>query len=72
MELTLATIRIEPVLDQKTGFYFIEIYHPADAPRPFVTTDPRYASAAAAENDTIAILAAAANNPSAPAIAPAN
>lgn len=59
----MATIRIEPVLDGKTGFYFVEIYHPADAQKPFVTTAPRYASAAAAENDTIAILAAATNNP---------
>jgi hypothetical protein len=72
MELKLATIRIEPVLDRQSGFYFVEIYHPADAQRPFVTTEPRYASAAAAENDTIAILAAGANNPVAPAITPAD
>ena len=57
-------IRIEAVLDEKTGFYFVEIYHPADAAQPFVTTEPRYASAAAAETDTIAILAAAASKPS--------
>jgi hypothetical protein len=63
----VATIRIEPVLDRKSGFYFVEIYHPADAQRPFVTTEPRYASAASAENDTIAILAAATNNPVLPA-----
>ena len=59
----MPVIRIEAVLDEKTGFYFVEIYHPPDAPQPFVTTEPRYASAAAAENDTIAILAAGANKP---------
>ena len=56
-------IRIEAVEDQKSGNYFVEIYYPADAKEPFVTTEPRYKSAAAAENDTIAILAAAANRP---------
>ncbi len=54
-------IRIEAVQDPKTGNYFVEIYNPADAEQPFVTTEPRYKSAAAAETDTIAILAAAAN-----------
>ena len=56
-------IRIEAVQDPKSGNYFVEIYHPADAEQPFVTTEPRYKSAAAAEHDTIAILAAAANRP---------
>ena len=56
-------IRIEAVQDPKSGNYFVEIYHPADAEQPFVTTAPRYKSAAAAEHDTIAILAAAANHP---------
>ena len=56
-------IRIEAVQDEKSGNYFVEIYHPADAEQPFVTTEPRYKSAAAAEHDTIAILAAAANRP---------
>jgi len=59
--MTVAIVRIEAVEDPKSGRYYVEIYHPADAPRPFVTTQPRYKSAAAAENDTIAILAAAAN-----------
>jgi hypothetical protein len=54
-------IRIEAVKDDRSDFYFIEIYHPADAEQPFVTTEPRYKTAAAAENDTIAILAATAN-----------
>jgi hypothetical protein len=59
----MPVIRVEAVEDPKTGRYFVEIYHPADAPEPFVTTEPRYQSAAAAENDTIAILAAAMNRP---------
>ena len=63
MSAILPIIRIEAVLDERTGRYFVEIYHPADAPQPFVTTEPRYASAAAAETDTIAILAAGANKP---------
>ena len=54
-------IRIEPRLDPASGRYFLEIYHPHDAASPYVTTQPRYASAAAAENDLIAILAAAAS-----------
>jgi hypothetical protein len=59
----MALIRIEAVKDRKSDLYFVEIYHPADAQQPFVTTQPRYKTVAAAENDTIAILAAATNNP---------
>lgn len=59
----MAIIRIEAVHDPKSDLYFIEIYSPADSDRPYVTTTPRYKSAAAAENDAIAILAAKANNP---------
>jgi hypothetical protein len=54
-------IRIEPVRDERSGRYFLEIYRPHDAPAPYVTTEPRYQSAAAAENDLVAILAAAAS-----------
>jgi len=54
-------LRIEAVQDEKSGRYYIEVYFPADADTPYVTTEPRYQSAAAAENDTIAILAATAN-----------
>jgi hypothetical protein len=61
--MAVPVIRIEAVQDPKSGNYFVEIYHPAEAEQPFVTTEPRYKSAAAAENDTIAILAAAANRP---------
>ncbi len=56
-------IRIEPVLDPASGRYFLEIYHPHDAPAPLVTTQPRYGSAALAETDVIAALAAAASTP---------
>lgn len=59
----MAVIRIEAVEDPETGLYFVEIYNPADSDKPYVTTAPRYATAAAAENDTIAILATGANNP---------
>lgn len=56
-------IRIEPMLDEASGQYFLEIYNPHDADRPFMTTQPRYSSAAAAENDLMAIIAAAASSP---------
>ena len=58
----MALIRIEPVRDERSGRYFLEIYNPHDAPAHFVTTQPRYASAAAAETDAMAILAAAASS----------
>lgn len=56
-------IRLEAALDPVSGKYFLEIYNPHDAPAPFVTTQPRYGSAAAAETDAIATLAAAASMP---------
>ncbi|MFT8246108.1 hypothetical protein [Roseomonas sp. BN140053] len=59
----MSLIRIEPRKDEASGRFFLEIYSPHDAAAPFVTTQPRYASAAAAETDTIAILAAAASAP---------
>ena len=54
-------IRVEAVQDPASGRYFVAIYHPTDAPQPFVTTAPKYQSAAAAEYDAIAILAAGVN-----------
>lgn len=54
-------IRVEAVQDPSSGRYLVAIYHPADAPQPFVTTEPKYHSAAAAEYDAIAILAAGVN-----------
>lgn len=57
----MSLIRIEPVKDAATDKYYVEIYFPADASQPFVTTVPRYKSVTAAETDTIAIIAAAAN-----------
>ena len=62
----MALIRIEPVLDEKSGNYFLEIYNPHDAEQPFVTTQPRYRTAAAAETDLIAIVAAAASGADSP------
>jgi hypothetical protein len=62
MERLMPLIRVEAVQDAKSGNYYVQIFHPADADEPLVTTAPRYRSAAAAETDTIAILAAAANN----------
>lgn len=56
-------LRVEPVLDAAASRYFLEIYYPADAPSPVVTTAPRYMSAEAAEQDLLAILAAAASRP---------
>lgn len=58
-------VRIEAVKDTNSDFYLLEIYHPAEAAQPFVTTEPRYKSAAAAENDVIAILASVASTASA-------
>jgi hypothetical protein len=58
----LPLLRIEPVKDEKScRRYLIEIYYPADAEAPYVTTEPRYHTSAAAENDTIAIIAPIAN-----------
>lgn len=54
-------IRIEPRKDERSGRFFLEIFNPHDAAEPYVTTEPRYQSAAAAENDVVAILAAAAS-----------
>jgi len=59
----MATIRIEPVKDEASGLYAVAIYNPHDAQAPFVTTQPRYTTAAAAENDVIASIAASANRP---------
>jgi hypothetical protein len=58
----MALIRIEPRKDPSSDFYYLEIFHPAESAQPFVTTEPRYKTAAAAENDIIAIIASRANN----------
>lgn len=57
----MSLIRIEAVLDPVSNKFMLEIYHPHDAEQPFVTTSPRHQSKAAAENDVIAIIAAAAS-----------
>ncbi len=59
----MAILRIEPRLDSASGNYFLEVFWPHDDDRPFVTTQPRYKTTAAAENDLIAIIAAAASAP---------
>ncbi len=61
----MSLIRIEARRDAPTDLYFLEIFYPAESQQPFVTTAPRYMSAAAAENDLIAIIASRANNPAA-------
>jgi hypothetical protein len=57
----MALLRLDAVKDPRSGLYFLAIFYPAEAEQPFVTTEPRYKTAAAAENDAIAILAAGAN-----------
>jgi len=57
----MALIRIEPVKDDQSQMFGIAIYHPADTDQPIVTTRARYRTAAAAESDVLAIIAAAAN-----------
>ncbi|WP_372622215.1 hypothetical protein [Falsiroseomonas sp.] len=59
----MPTLRIEATRDETTGLFFLTVYMPADATEPFVTTAPRYMSAAAAEQDMIATITAAANRP---------
>ncbi len=59
----MPTIRIEPERDPATGLYFLAVFMPAEATQPYVTTAPRYASAAAAEQDMVASIAAAASRP---------
>ncbi|MGG5818378.1 hypothetical protein [Falsiroseomonas sp. HW251] len=59
----MPTLRIEARRDAATGLFYLAIHMPAEAEQPYVTTAPRYASAAAAEQDFVATVAAAANRP---------
>jgi hypothetical protein len=59
----MATLRIEPRQDDATGLWFLAVHMPAESAEPFVTTAPRYASAAAAEQDFVATITATANRP---------
>lgn len=59
----MPTLRIEAHRDEPTGLFYLAIHMPAEAPAPYVTTAPRYASAAAAEQDFVATIAAVANRP---------
>lgn len=54
-------IRIEAQKDEQSQMFYVAIYHPADAEQPVVTTRARYKTAAAAENDILAIIASGAN-----------
>ncbi len=56
-------LRIETAEDQRSGRFYLELYYPADSTQPYVTTAPRYKTAAAAEGDVIAQLAVALNQP---------
>ncbi len=58
----MSLLRIEPARDETTGRFYVTLYFPHDSTEPFVTTQPRYLTQAAAEGDLIAILAAAANS----------
>jgi hypothetical protein len=58
----MTLVRVEPKKDRASDLYYLEIYHPADSQQPFVTTEPRYKTAAAAENDVIAIIASRGNS----------
>lgn len=59
----MPTLRIEAQQDAATGLFFLEVFLPAGSDTPFISTAPRYSSAAAAEQDLIATLTAAANRP---------
>jgi hypothetical protein len=54
-------IRIEAQKDEQSQMFYVAIYHPAEAEQPVVTTRARYKTAAAAENDILAIIATGAN-----------
>jgi hypothetical protein len=59
----MALLRIETEQDAKSGKFYLEFFYPADSTEPYVTTEPRYKTAAAAEADAIAGMAVAANRP---------
>jgi hypothetical protein len=59
----MPTLRIEARQDAATGLFYLAVHMPAEAEQPYVTTAPRYASAAAAEQDFVATIAAVANRP---------
>jgi len=59
----MTTLRIEARQDAASGLWYLAVHMPAESEQPYVTTSPRYASAAAAEQDFVATVAAAANRP---------
>lgn len=50
-------LRIETARDPQSDRFYLELFYPADTTQPYVTTAPRYQTAAAAEGDFIACLA---------------
>ncbi len=59
----MTMLRLEAAIDPASGKFYLELYYPSDSSQPYVTTQPRYKTAAAAEADLIATLAVAANRP---------
>ena len=59
----MTMLRLETAIDPASGKFYLELYYPSDSSQPYVTTQPRYKTAAAAEADLIATLAVAANRP---------
>jgi len=59
----MPTLRIEARRDEATGLFYLAVHMPSDSPEPYVTTAPRYASAAAAMVATKSCSAATANRP---------
>ena len=55
-------LRIETAQDRASGRFYLELFYPADSTQPYVTTEPRYKTAAAAEGDVIAMLSVAVNS----------
>lgn len=49
----MANIRVESVLDPKSGKYFVEVYYPEDSAIPVVVSKPIYNSIKLAEFDAL-------------------
>lgn len=58
----MSLIRLEAVEDKATGLFGLAVYYPSDTDHPLVSTEARYKTVAAAENDIIAIIASRANS----------
>ncbi|MBF0097487.1 MAG: hypothetical protein HQM04_17785 [Magnetococcales bacterium] len=49
----MAIFRAEIVFDNMKGKYYVEMFYPENATRPFVTSDSIYESEEEAQNDVI-------------------